>query len=337
MKKLVQLFALAILLCIGQVMMAQMPGPSAPLWLRYTGISYDTATKIYSVQLEWEHGYHDNFVPKAVGFQVYRALVGTNLPDNKFDLVGSVSGDEAAKTTVSFTDANVPGGVYEYFVRGIGNGMIGQRSSKIMVIAPGSYCVNMSDPVLNFQSFPPTVAVPGQTYTYQAYAQHRSLRVQGWVRYQLIQAPEGMTIDEVKGIVTWPIPVDAKGVHIIKVRSWSLEDASAETFQEWSLRLGETFEVKALLSVKEDAVKNSVLSPNPASDLLTLQCESANSGMASITLTDMLGNPAFSTQYMLTQGTNTVQLPVSTISTGAYMLNVRNQAGLSVYPVQIIR
>jgi len=336
MKSFLFLFAFAFA-------MASMNGiaglPPAPIWLRQTGIAYDTVNKIYSVTITFQHGSSDSHESRATGFTVHRSLVGLTDKDEEFELVATILGDDAKPESITYTDNKVKGGVYFYFVRPMGGGALGLRSEKTMVVAPGSYCINMDTPQLTFTSFPNMVSIPGQSYSYELYAQHRSLRVQGFVRYELLEGPEGMTVDNKSGRVEWKTPADASGNYFVKVRSYSEDSKTAEAFQEWYIRFGNAQEVKAAIAsnVPEDLVTNTLLMPNPAANNVTVQCNSSHEGIATMSIINSVGMEVFKNTVSLSYGSNSLQCNVSTLSSGTYLLRIGNGVALSTFPLTIVR
>ena len=313
--------------------------PSAPIWLRQTGITYDTANNVYSVIIEFQHGKYNSHDERASAFNIYRSMVGLTDKDEEFDLVGTVSGDNAKPEAVTFTDVNVKRGVYWYFVKPMGMGVIGERSEKAMIVAPGSYCVNMSSPQLSFTSFPSMVAIPGTKYSYEAYAQHRSLRAQGFVRYELIEGPNGLTVDSKSGLVEWNTPADANGNYFVKVRTYSEDSKTAEAFQEWYIRFGNSDEIKTAIvsGVQEDAVTKAFLMPNPAENVLSLQCESKTTSNATLSIINSVGAEVMHSGINLNVGQNVISVNVEGLPTGSYIVRVDNGYGRSVFALTIMR
>ncbi len=65
-----------------------------------------------------------------------------------------------------------------------------------------------------------------------------------------------------------------------------------------------------------------VVSPNPATDKLTVQLQNGNSATASLQLTDVNGRIFYTKQLMVTAGVNTFYIPVSAFANGPYLLTV---------------
>lgn len=313
--------------------------PPTPIWLRQTGITYDTANNVYSITIEFQHGKLNNHDVRATAFNVYRSLVGLTDKDEEFDLVGTISGDNAKPEAVSFTDFTVKRGVYWYFVKPMGMGLVGERSEKAMIVAPGSYCVNMSSPQLSFTSFPSMVAIPGAKYSYEAYAQHRSLRVQGMVRYELVEGPQGLTVNDKSGFVEWNTPADASGNYFVKVRSYSEDSKTAEAFQEWYIRFGNSEEIKTAIvsGVQEEAVTQARLMPNPAENTVVLQCESKTTSDATLRIINSVGAEVMNSGINLNVGHNVLNVNVEGLPTGSYVVRIDNGYGRSVFALTIIR
>lgn len=327
-------FALA---CMPKESMAGLP--PAPIWLRQTGIAYDTVNNIYSVTITFQHGVANSHESRATGFTVHRSLVGLTDKDEEFELVATILGDDAKPESITYTDNTVKRGVYFYFVRPMGGGALGMRSERTMVVAPGSYCVNMSAPQLTFTSFPRMVSIPGENYTYELYAQHRSLRVQGMVRYELLEGPEGMTVDNKSGRVEWKTPADAAGSYFVKVRSYSEDSKTAEAFQEWYIRFGNEDEVQTAIasSIHEELVMNALLMPNPATNNATIQCESKYESIATMSIFNTIGTEVLRNSVILSAGNNTLPFSVETLSAGSYIVKIENGTAISTFPLTVIR
>jgi len=325
------LVALAATLLATTNVAAQAPSPG--LWLRNTEQSDGAEEGTYNVVLSWQVGVVDAEHPRATSYDIYRSLIGHNREQEDFDLVGTIevgSGD----VNVSFTDEGVLRGGWFYYVKGKANGMVGEASAVEMAFAPSSYCINIHDAVLNFVTAPKTIIEPGVTYEYGSWAQHRSARVQGWVRYQLVEGPEGMSIDEMEGTVTWDVPATFDEPVHVKLRAWSLDDENAEAFQEWGVRPAETFEivVGSTTSVDEEATIATALSPNPASSSLRVSLASSYlpTEIRIMTLTGAV------VRHDIVAAA-TADLSVDALPTGSYIVVLQQGASIQSLPLQIIR
>lgn len=320
-----------VALGITQSVWAQAPSPAA--WLRSTSQTQIEGEERYDVTLSWQQGVIDAQQPASDRYTVYRAPIGQNRELDAFDQVGSVDVDQS-QPNITFVDEGVMRGAYFYFVVGQAGTAIGAPSPRVMVFAPGSYCVNLLDPVLTFVTSPKTVIEPGEDYEYMAFARHRSARVQGFVRYELATGPDGMSIDELTGTVTWTVPADFSGPVAVKIRAWSLDDENAEAFQEWGLRAAEPFEILigSTSSVSEAQLLSSGIAPNPASTSLALHLASAQ--RATIRVVDVTG------QVVLEQIGETggeVVVSVDALAPGRYTVVVEQGRAVQTSPLVVVR
>lgn len=305
--------------------------PSAPIWLHYTGVEHDTINEVYSVDLTWRNGEvtMDNPLPES--YNIYRVLFGHS--DDKFQLVGTHLHQNDVELQ-NFTDENIKdGAVYLYYVTAINNGNESGESKRMMAVVPGSYCVNLKAEIIDFESNPSTIGTPGNTYEYSAYAKHRSLRVQGLVRYELDEGPEGMEIDNETGLLTWNIPNDAEGEYYVKIKATSEDDKDALSEQEWYIRIASQAEIIVMSSVKE-AVKEFKAYPLPAVTNLNVEFNSEYY-FNNIELFDIQGNLVYSTRLNSNIGQNSFDINISNLSNGAYTLKISNDLGISTKKVVI--
>lgn len=328
---------LMLLLTMGFSEILQAQQPSSPIWFYQKGGSYDSTTKEYTMIIQWKNGKVDSEHPKAEYYEVYRSMLGHWDDVEDFDLVGTISDEESDDGFYLYHDKVEKLAGYEIYVVPYANGQKGERSPVIRAFAPGSYCVSMDAEIVDFISFPETIAIPGEMYEYEAFARHRSPRVQGMVRYQLEEGPEGMTLDNKKGIMQWDVPSDAEGQYYVKIKATSDEDDNAESIQEWYIRIANEDEIEDLYSlVFETGIDESLLVyPNPAIDNINMNYE-AKSNRIELEIIDIDGNIVYNNKMNVGIGFNSIDLSVSELSTGSYILRIIDNNEIS-YGKIIIR
>ncbi len=315
---------LILLFTMGFSGLLQAQQPSSPIWFYQEGGSYDSTTKEYTMIIQWKNGTVDQEHPRAEYYEVYRSMLGHFDDVEDFDLVGTITDEESDDGFYLYHDKVEKLAGYEFYVIPYANGQKGERSPVIRAFAPGSYCVNMNGEIVDFISFPETIGIPGENYKYEAFARHRSPRVQGLVRYHLEEGPEGMTIDNKKGIMQWDVPSDAEGQYYVKIKATSDEDDRAESIQEWYIRIANEDEIDDYYasSVYEIGDKPTlVVYPNPAADHLRFNYQ-ANNYSVNIELIDITGNSVYSTVSDVNPGDNMIDFEIMGVSTGSYMLRI---------------
>ncbi len=327
------LILVPVFMALGFAQQAWAQAPSPASWLRSTHLVQIDGGDQYDVTLNWLHGVVDDQHPAAKSFDVYRCPVGQDRALAEYDLAGSVALDPT-DVDITFVDKGVTRGAYYYYVVGRDGAKVGDPSPRCMVFAPGSYCVDILDPILTFVSTPVTVIEPGKNYVYMAFARHRSARVQGFVRYELVSGPEGLSIDAQTGTVTWNVPESLDEPVAVKIRAWSLDDERAEAFQEWGIRPLESFEIQigSTASVQESELLGSAVAPNPAVTHVGIQLRSTDP--ATIRVFDLAG------QAVLEQNNvdgGQLQLSVSTLAPGRYTMLVQQGNRIQTTPLMVIR
>lgn len=328
-------FAFALLGSLSS-MMAQAPSPAVMFHSPSVKENDDKST--YTVTLSWQNGMVTSANPLAESYNIYRAW-GFGENDSEYSMVGTVNmATPADPNKWTFTDNQVKKGVYTYYVRAVAASVEGERSPGYFVVCPARYCIG-PDQRFQFTTTPNTFALPGEKYTYNAVAEHPSIRIWGFIRYQLVEGPDGMTIDNKSGELTWDIPKDASGQISIKIKSY-MQEYEADTtilYQEWTLRLAEPFEVKQLASgVKEEAVVNSSVFPNPSENMLHFSFTAA-SGKASISVVTMLGITVLSEEHELANGQNSIDINTINLPVGSYFVRVNSGTKESILPFVVAR
>lgn len=341
MKSFGSIFAAGTVLALvlfGSVVSMVAQAPSPALMFHVYNVAQTTVQATYSVTLSWQNGLVTPSNPQAESYNIYRAW-GFGETNNEFTLVGTVNTPNMSDPSKwSFTDKEVKKGVHTYYVRGIAASMEGERSPSYYAVCPSNYCIG-ADERFQFTSTPPTFALPGKQYVYNAVSEHPSIRIWGFIRYEMVEGPEGMTIDNKSGKLTWDIPSDAKGQINVKIRSY-MQEYEADTtilFQEWTLRLAEPFEVKQLVSgVKEEAISNSSVFPNPSENRMHLSFL-AESGNSTVSVISLLGVTMLSEKRELANGQNSIDISTLNLPTGSYFVKVNSGAKESLIPFVVAR
>lgn len=298
-----------------------------PSWLMQTNTQRDykiteqgDTIEVFSPVLEWDNGFKDNQTD-SIGYYVFRAMYGPNQTEDDFKLVGIVDAKGNTGSKITYIDDPVYGGAFSYYVIAFQQGLTSEKSRTIIAFAPGSYCVNLNAEIIDFITFPKTVAAPGELYEYESFAKHRSFRVQGWVEYELVEGPEGLSIDK-NGLVTWQIPTDASGEYYVKIRATSSEDSRAESIQEWYISIALPFELGTPASVLNYSDVNRFnVYPTPTSENINFNIEAKNSNIQ-IEVLDISGNILISETKNINPGTQTLDLTTSNLYTGTYILRI---------------
>jgi len=326
MNKIISNFVLIVILIIASHTLLQAQTPSKAIWFTQVGHSYDSTTQVYTIKLHWKNGTVDTEHPRAEHYKVYRSMIGHNVEIENFDLVGTISDEESVDDEYTFLDEVKIHAGYFYYVVGYCNDEPGEMTPVIQAFSFGSYCVNTSGEIVDFKSFPETIAIPGELYQYEAFAKHRSLRVQGWVRYHLVEGPEGMTVGNLSGMVEWNVPSDADGQYYVKIKATSDEDPRAESIQEWYIRTAIQEEIDDYFASSVYEISNQpnlLVYPNPSKDQISLNYK-ANSNKIDIELIDVVGNSVFNRTLDVITGDNTISISTTEINTGSYILRIND-------------
>ena len=316
------LVAIAMLISITAQTKASAPNPAAGL--QQTGFSYDTVNQIHYIDMMWYKGLVTESEPAATGYYIYRSMYGHNNEYDEFELVGTkIVEDDSA--FVKYTDQVPVQAPYEYYVKAFNGEEVSEMCTPAICFSFGRYCVDLNDAILIFTTFPETFISFGEIYEYTAFAQHRSIRVQGLVRYELLEFPEGMTIDDETGELSWTAPSDASGNYYVKLRAWSLDDASAEAIQEWYIRIADDYDQKVIYASVEDEISyNLNIFPNPTMDLITIQLDETSdfTENLNVKIFDFLGNEVLNQR--VSTSNNSCQINLNSLISGTYFIKVGN-------------
>jgi len=328
MKKLtsysVTLALVAIAMLFSITTQTKATAPNSAAGLQQIGFSYDTVNQIHYIDMMWYKGLVTESEPAATGYYIYRSMYGHTNNYDEFELVGTkmVEDDSAF---VKYTDQVPVQAPYEYYVKAFTGEEVSEMCTPAICFSFGRYCVDLNDAILIFTTFPETFISIGEIYEYTAFAQHRSLRVQGLVRYELLEFPEGMAIDDETGKLEWAVPSDASGNYYVKLRAWSLDDESAEAIQEWYIRIADEYDQKVIFSSVEDEISyNLNIFPNPTMDLITIQFDETSdfTENLNIKIFDLLGNEVLN-QKISTLNIN-CQINLNSLISGTYFIKVGN-------------
>jgi hypothetical protein len=318
--------------------------PSKVGMLRTTKVSYDTTSKIYSVQLKFIVGQINNINPAPTGFIIKRGVVGQATSEDGYSKIGKIEGTYTEGQELQFIDNSVIiRSGYDYLVKAyIANGTdtLWGEARTYMTCVPSGYCINMDTPQLRFTTDAITLAIPGVEYVYESFAQHRSFRVQGMVRYEILEGPDGMTIDPLSGKLTWNVPSEQTEAVLIKIRAYSLDSKTAEAFQQWYLSFATPYDLKigTTSSVSEDISSQFGLYPNPVSGSLTWIKTSGFSGtQVGVSIINSSGEIVYSLTESINSSNDVLSLPTALLPTGSYFVQIRNGMKSAVIPFVVIR
>lgn len=187
-----------------------------------------TNNEKWNVTLKWMEPGVDNEQRKATGFRIYRSTVKSeNMAD--YTLIATVT-TPLQYPTFSYTDANLDRGTYYYFIVAYNSNGDAQRTAIKTVVVPQE---NNGGDKFRFVTTPPSTVQPGGTYRYEAKAQHP--QTSAVVRYAIVQAPDGATIDPVTGVITWTAPSQT-GSYTFKIKAY-LENGDEIIYQSWTVKV----------------------------------------------------------------------------------------------------
>lgn len=328
MKKLNKTILLALIVgIIGTtgISEAMAQAPSKAAWFQQTAWGYDSTSKDWSISIKWVDGLVNENFPQAERYELYRAVIGHETPEDEFELITTIYEEEKDDGWYHYTDEmKIAAGYYYYLIAYNGDAK-SEISQIIQAVTPGAYCVNLNAEIIDFISFPATMSAPGELYTYYAYAKHRSFRVQGFVRYHLIEGPEGATIDTKTGELKWEIPADADGSYYFEIKATSVEAADAESIQHWSVRIAsdEDMLVNPTSVSNIEIINNTDLYPNPALNEIKVNYVGDKNNI-NISVFDISGNMFINQNRTIPSGENVLSIPVNGLYPGLYVLKIKD-------------
>ncbi len=170
--------------------------PSKPREFTATGATTDTPGQ-YKAVLSWLPSEWERESDRPSGYYVYRAT-GVNEDLSQYTRIATIPAGSRDPQVYTYTDQPLDSGTYSYYITAYNSDGVSPRSPiRVVTVPPNSPPTDL----LRFVSQPPTTGRVGSEYRYQARAE---TSIQGvTVRYQLISGPDGMTINETTGLVTW--------------------------------------------------------------------------------------------------------------------------------------
>ena len=180
------------------------------------------------VMLGW-YGIKGNDVPDS--YNVYQASKETE-DLTKFTKIGSVVVDPAKPPRDNFYTFNVENlaaGTYTFFVRAVwGNEESARTMIKVVTIK------DKSEKKVIIVSVPLKNGSAGKRYTYPVRAETNAGTK---IQYGIVNGPEGMTIDQVTGLIVWENP--RAGRYEIKIKAWiEVNGQVITTYQYYVLEIG---------------------------------------------------------------------------------------------------
>ncbi len=180
------------------------------------------------VMLGW-YGIKGNDVPDS--YSVYQASKETE-DLTKFTKIGSVVVDPAKPPRDNFYTYNVENlaaGTYTFFVRAVwGNEESARTMIKVVTIK------DKSEKKVIIVSVPLKNGSAGKRYTYPVRAETNAGTK---IQYGIVNGPEGMTIDQVTGLIVWENP--RAGRYEIKIKAWvEVNGQIITTYQYYVLEIG---------------------------------------------------------------------------------------------------
>jgi hypothetical protein len=222
MKMLSLLFVAMVALFATPSVLAEAPGVP----LEFNAYVLENGT---SVKLAWMAARTGDDADK---FNIYMAEGETELLE-KFSLIATVDAPDDTPNRPSMVYhviENVEPGVYTFFVKAANDdGESGRTKIKVVV-------VKEFEATLRFVSEPNRKGVEGKPWRYEARAKGNVSG--GKITYSLTKAPEGVTINEETGLVTWENA--EKGEYVIVITATWKRDGEDDvtTSQDFRLEIG---------------------------------------------------------------------------------------------------
>lgn len=229
MRRLVSVVALAAVYMLG--VNAQAGVPPTPREFSAKGM-YTDSIGIFKAVLSWWAGQWENDASRPTGFYIYRAS-GRTEDLSQFSRIATVEFDTSKRSqqVYSYTDYPLQAGTYSYYITAYNDDGESQRSPIRQVVVPPN---TPPDDLLRFITEPSKRGSVGVEYRYQAQASTPLQNVT--IRYQLVNGPDGMTIDQSTGLVTWtPQRPGRYEVSIKAIIEWQGQVISA--VQHWVIEV----------------------------------------------------------------------------------------------------
>ncbi len=228
MKRRTMLFAAVGTMLLAAIAIAGVP--SKPREFSAKG-DYTNTLGQYKAILNWWKSKVERDADRPTGYYVYRAS-GETEDLSQFSRIATVSASNDTLTVYTYTDEPLEAGTYSYFVTAFNSDGESPRTNIRVVVVPPNTPPNGW---LRFVTTPPTQGRVGQQYRYQARAESP---IQGvTIRYQLVSGPDGMTIDESTGLLTWT-PQRAGTYRVAIKATIQVNGMTVAVGQEWSIVVG---------------------------------------------------------------------------------------------------
>ena len=84
-----------------------------------------------------------------------------------------------------------------------------------------------------------------------------------------------------------------------------------------------TYKLSEIKNVKNSGIAEMAVNPNPVNQLMRISLQSDANESASVVLTDLTGKRIISKSMNVVAGLNNLEIPVSQLSSGTYIVTVR--------------
>jgi hypothetical protein len=205
--------------------------PSKPREFTATGATTDTPGQ-YKAVLSWLPSQWERESDRPTGYYVYRAS-GATEDLSQYTRIATIPAGSRDPQAYNYTDQPLDSGTYSYYITAYNSDGESPRSTiRVVTVPPNS----PPSELLRFVSQPPTRGQVGSEYRYQARA---ATPIQGvTIRYQLISGPDGMTIDETTGLVTWT-PHGTGSFRVVIKATIEIQGRVISAMQDWKIVVGD--------------------------------------------------------------------------------------------------
>ncbi|MCX7929964.1 MAG: carboxypeptidase regulatory-like domain-containing protein [Chlorobi bacterium] len=244
-----RLLSLAVLGMIVLVAAAVAGVPSKPREFSASGGFTNTVGQ-YKVVLQWLPSQVERDADRPTGYYVYRA-VGQTENLSQYSRIATVSADSNVQQVYTYTDQPLQEGTYSYFITAYNSDGESPRTNiRVVTLPPNTPPTEW----IRFVTSPPQQGRVGVQYRYEARAESR---VQGvTIRYQLMSGPDGMTIDESTGLVTWT--PQRTGTYRVAIKATiQVQGMMYGVGQEWSIIVSEDEEHENCILVEGIVIDTS--------------------------------------------------------------------------------
>jgi len=205
--------------------------PSKPREFSATGADTDTPGQ-YKALLSWLPSEWERETSRPTGYYVYRAT-GATEDLSQYSRIATVPAGSQDPQVYTYTDQPLNSGTYSYYVTAYNSDGESLRTPIRVVTVPPNTPPNS---LIRFVSLPPTKGQVGVEYRYQARAE---TPLQGvTIRYQLVRGPDGMSIDQSTGLLTWT-PQRAGEYRVAVKATIEVQGQVLSAMQEWTIVVGQ--------------------------------------------------------------------------------------------------